>query len=343
MAGRVDKRQILCYDTHCVPIIEENVRKGLKIMKQMKCTVKLRGLLLACLLLCGLFCLSVAAQDETSDMVSDIVSDTTSEVTGNDISNAVNSGTDTASKLGKTVRVFVTVADGEGKLVLTREEIAVSDENGDGSLTVYDALYCAHEAKFQGGASAGFGAEETQYGLSMTKLWGIANGGSYGYYVNNASAMSLLDEIKEGDRINAFVYTDTTAFSDTYCFFQKDSASVAGKGELTLTLSGAGYDENQNPINTPIAGAVILIDGQETAFVTDEDGKVTLRFDGTGTCVVSAKKDGQTLVPPVCVVNVTADQPLAGDTSLLGWAALATAAVCGLTALHRYKKGADVA
>ncbi len=319
-------------------------------MKQMKYMT----ILLCCLLLCGLFCLPVMAQDEisdavsdasdlTSDAVSDAVSDVASDDTSDDTSDAVSNGSGTVSKLDQTIHAFVTIADDQGKLVLTREQVTVSDVDADGALTVYDALYCAHEAKFQGGASAGFGAEQTQYGLSMTKLWGVANGGSYGYYVNNAAAMSLLDGVKEGDRINAFVYTDLTAFSDTYCFFQSDWASVSEKDELTLTLMGAGYDENWNPVNTPIAGAVILIDGKETAFVTGEDGKVTLRFDGTGNCVVSAKKDGQALVPPVCVVTVEASKPLAGDTSILGWALLAVISIAGLTALRQRRRGADIA
>ncbi len=323
-------------------------------MKQMKYT----AILLCCLLLCSLFCLPVMAQDESSDVLSDAesntsdvisdaasdaISDVISDATSDAVSDTVSNGSGTVSKLEGTIHAFVTVADDKGKLVLTREQVTVSDVDADGALTVYDALYCAHEAKFQGGASAGFGAEKTQYGLSMTKLWGVANGGSYGYYVNNAAAMSLLDGVKEGDRINAFVYTDTTAFSDTYCFFEKDWETVSEKDELTLTLMGAGYDENWKPVNKPIAGAVILIDGKETTFVTDENGKVTLHFDGTGNCVVSAKKDGQTLVPPVCIVTVEASKPLAGDTSILGWTLLAVISIGGLMALHQRRRGADVA
>ncbi|MBO6231542.1 MAG: hypothetical protein J6O50_13360 [Ruminiclostridium sp.] len=207
--------------------------------------------------------------------------------------------------------VYVTISDDSGKLVVALEPTELSDADGDGKLTVNDALYNAHEALFDGGAAAGYGSESGDYGLMLTKLWGVENGGSYGYYVNNASAMSLADEINDGDTVNAFVFTDTAAFSDTYCYFDSnriDCSDSAPDSSVTteLTLTAATFDENWAPISVPVAGATITINGEKTDFVTDENGWVSVdlpKEDGQYT--VSAVSDTQTLVPPVCIVTVS--------------------------------------
>ena len=66
--------------------------------------------------------------------------------------------------------VYVTICDQNGNNVIVREAITVTDTDSDGKLTVNDALYCAHEAKYTGGAAAGYATELTAYGISMTKL-----------------------------------------------------------------------------------------------------------------------------------------------------------------------------
>jgi hypothetical protein len=48
---------------------------------------------------------------------------------------------------------------------------------------------------------------------------------------------------------------------------------------------------------------------------TDKDGKVTIKLPDSGSYVISAVSSTQTLVPPVCKVNVAAN-PDAGDSSL---------------------------
>lgn len=236
----------------------------------------------------------------------------------------------------ETVYVFVTVCDENGKQVLAREEITVRDLNGDGVYTIDETLYCAHESKYAYGAS-GYASEETAYGISMTKLWGVENGGGYGYYLNHVSSQSLADPVQTGDAVDVFVYTDTENFSDTYCFFDETHVAVSGDDRLTLTLYSYTYDENWNTVKTPVAGASITIDGKPTAFETDKDGKVTLSFDGTGYCVVSAIKDGMTLVPPVCAVAVSSNKLPAGDTSSVLWFSLI---VVSCTAIYLIKKHA---
>lgn len=225
------------------------------------------------------------------------------------------------------VYVFVTLADDKGQNVLAHEEITVEDTDGDGVLSIHDALTCAHAQKYNG-AGEGYSAESTEYGLSMTKLWGCENGGSYGYYLNNQSPQSLADPVEKGDSVHAFVYTDLTAWSDTYCYFDKEHVAVSGDGTLQLTLYAMGYDADWNPVSLPVEGASITIGGKATPYVTDQDGKVTLTFDGAGYCVVSAFKEGANLVPPVCAVAVSNSSAEAGDRgALIPWVALGLVAL----------------
>ncbi len=202
-----------------------------------------------------------------------------------------------------SAHVTVTVFDGTS-LALAAEEVSVTDTDADGKLTIHDALYAAHEARFEGGAAAGYSSASTEYGLSLTKLWGIDNGGAYGYYHNNASPSSLSDAIADGDSITAFVYQDTTGWSDVYSYFDKEHAAVAVGEPLTLTLSSVGFDENWARIALPVTNAVITVDGKAISVTTDAEGKAALSFEEDGVYLISASSDSQTLVPPVCLLTV---------------------------------------
>ncbi len=237
----------------------------------------------------------------------------------------------------ESVSVYVTISN--GSLVLTHASVTVTDTDEDGALTINDALTAAHDAYYEGGADAGYASETGDYGLSLTKLWGVENGGSYGYYVNNASAWSLADTVSEGDYIVAFVYTDLTSWSDTYSFFDTDSADVTTSDEVTLTLSYIGYDESWNTVTLPLAGAAITVDGESTEYVTDENGQVTLTLNAEGEHIISAVSDAVTLVPPVCVVSVAAaavTAPQTGfSTCVLAAVAIASFAAVVLTSAKR--------
>lgn len=223
--------------------------------------------------------------------------------------------------------VYVTIANGE--LALAYESVPLTDADGDGSLTVNDALISAHDIAFEGGAAAGYGSKQTEYGLSMTKLWGIENGGSYGYYVNNASAMSLADPVKAGDHIVAYVYTDTKNFSDKYSYFDVTSSSSS---EVALTLNCSGYDENWAPVTSPVEGAVITVDGVKTDVKTGADGKATVSVTGEGRHVISAVSDSATLVPPVCIVTISSAQA-PSETAPATGSGLYMIALCAVCAL----------
>lgn len=248
-----------------------------------------------------------------------------------------------------SAEVYVSVADENGSLALAREKVAVTDINGDGTLDIDEALYAAHEAGYSG--EDGYEAYDGDYGRAIKKLWGVDNGGSYGYYVNNASAMSLNDTVKDGDHVYAYLYTDLTAWSDTYSFFDTDTAK-AGQGEkLTLTLSAAGFDESFAPITLPVEGAVITLNGEATGYVTDSEGKVEISVSDTGSVVISAVSDTMTLVPPVCIAEipekeassdaaaeVSKNNPDTGVESVAVFGGLAMVAACAVYCVKKCEK-----
>ena len=202
------------------------------------------------------------------------------------------------------VSVYVSITDAAGVLVLAYEEVAVTDIDGDGVVSIGDALTAAHIQKHENGADA-FGLVASEYGLSMTKLWGTDNGGSYGYCINDGSAWSLLDPVAQGDHVKAYAYTDLAAWSDTYSYFNVPAAEVKAGEALELVLTASGYDENFAPVSFAVEGAAISVDGSACEITTDAEGKVTLTFAAAGTYVVSASSETMTLVAPVCVVTVT--------------------------------------
>lgn len=210
-----------------------------------------------------------------------------------------------SSAAADSINVYMTISDSEGKLVLAEEKTAVSDTDGDGKITINDALYTAHEKKYKGGAKEGYSAVESQYGLSMEKLWGAENGGSYGYYVNNESALALLDEIKEGDKVNAYVMTDLEGWSDKYCWFETDAKETAMGEEIAVTLLYAGYDENWSPVTSPVENAVITLNGEKTPFKTDSEGKAVVKLNKSGDILISASSEELVLVPPVLKLSVS--------------------------------------
>lgn len=200
--------------------------------------------------------------------------------------------------------VYVSISDDAGALVLAYAPVELTDADGDGALTICDALMCAHMGYHPDGTAA-FVAENTEWGKSLYVLWGVDNGGSYGYMLNDVSPLSLLDEVKDGDHVKAYAFTDLMAWSDTYCYFTAPVAAAAVNEEVALTLSASAFDENWAPITLPVAGAVITVNGEKTEVVTDENGNAVLILAEAGIYTVSAVSNDLTLVPPVCIVTVT--------------------------------------
>ena len=204
----------------------------------------------------------------------------------------------------ESAEVVVTISDEAGELAVAAEKVTVTDIDGDEKLTVNDALYAAHEMFYEGGAAAGYATETTQWGLSMAKLWGTANGGSYGYMINNAAAWSMTDPVKDGDYVAAYVFTQPKALADKYSYFDKLAEDVTA-GEITLTLSKNDFDASWNPITVPVEGATITVDGKPIDAKTDAEGKVTFKLETNGLHLVSATADDQVITPPVFLATVS--------------------------------------
>ncbi len=234
--------------------------------------------------------------------------------------------------------VYVTISDDKGNLVMMQEPITVTDKNNDGKFTLDETLFAAHEAKYEGGAAAGYASSESDFGLSLYKLWGVEKGVSYGYAVNNVASSGLSDEIKNGDYLTAYIYTDLTAWSDTYCYFNEYTVTAKKGDEIALTLISLGYDPTTYaPTTSPVKDAVITIDGVATEYKTDADGKVTIKLDKKGDVVISAKSDSMTLVPPVCKATVESSVNV---VLIVCIAVVAVVAIAGVTVVVVKRKKA---
>ncbi len=206
----------------------------------------------------------------------------------------------------KGVNVTVTIADA-GNLVLVQAPVCVTDLDADGTVSINDALIAAHAAYYKDGA-AGYAYYSGDYGLAMDTLWGVANGGSYMYYVNDLMPMSLGEAVNEGDSVVAYGFADLEYWSDAYSFFDKKTAAVTAGDTVELTLSTPDWEGNI----MPVAGADIYV-GTPAGVATDENGKAAVTMDKVGSYVVSAKSETAVLVPPVCKVTVGFTDVADGD------------------------------
>lgn len=243
-----------------------------------------------------------------------------------------------AAPAADTIDVYVAISDGEGKLALSYEKITVSDRNGDGIFDIDEVLYSAHDAKYEGGAEAGYASETTTWGLSLSKLWGVENGGAYGYYVNNGSAMSLGDQVNSGDYVYAFVYTDAVTYTDTYCWFDISEKTVNVGDEVTLTLSYYTYDPTTYaPTAVAVANATITVNGADTSYKTDADGKVTIKLDNEGLALISATSESMNLVSPICNVTVNGNNTVVIIVSVIIAIVVVAALIAGAVVLKKKK------
>lgn len=206
------------------------------------------------------------------------------------------------------VTVFVTIAV-EGSFAVNDDgfimacvPVVVEDANGNGFADIDDTLAAFH-AEY---CPDGYASEMGDWGLAITKLWNDESG-SFGYYVDNASAWSLEDPVFDASSVYAFVYADQTAWSDAYTYFDVSYEEDV----LSLTLFCLGYDEAWNVVSAPLAGAQICVyneDGELVEIegaVTDENGAVsfTVEEDGLFTAVV----EDMVIVPPCVFASVVAE------------------------------------
>lgn len=218
-----------------------------------------------------------------------------------------------------SIQVTVTIANqgaiavGKNNTLMARVPVTVTDRNGDGKFTYDEAMAAAHKAYYEKG-EAGFAMKEN----SCEMLWGNETT-SLGFYRNNTMTGYINGEsVEDNDDLTAFVYQDQKNWSDQYCFFDQTTVTVKSGESLTINLKGVGFDENWNTVSSPVkqAGLGVYYGGtfRTRNVSTDANGNGTISFYKAGTYVLSAKKDGAYLIPPVCIVTVTGQAPPVSQT-----------------------------
>ena len=218
-----------------------------------------------------------------------------------------------------SIQVTVTIANqgaiavGKNNTLMARVPVTVTDRNGDGKVTYDEAMAAAHKAYYEKG-EAGFAMK----GNSCEMLWGNETT-SLGFYRNNTMTGYINGEsVEDNDDLTAFVYQDQKNWSDQYCFFDQTTVTVKSGESLTINLKGVGFDENWNTVSSPVKQAELGVYYGGTFRTrnvsTDANGNGTISFDKAGTYVLSAKKDGAYLIPPVCIVTVTGQAPPVSQT-----------------------------
>ena len=230
----------------------------------------------------------------------------------------------------ESITVYVTISD---KGVLAKDKdgepmgyraVAVTDQDADGKLTIYDAYTAAHNQYCD--------SEFLVDGSGMVgQLWGYTNG--FLTFVNNAGIPGdpiKNQEIEDGAHLVGAILSDTSYWSDYISFFDSQTKTVSVGEEVALTLkgrAGMSWTGEDGPdaalsglsVGTWNNGSFSAIDGK----TTDENGQVTLSFHTAGTYYVTASgmvSGFAPMIAPVCVVTVNpvdAEAVVAADKAAL--------------------------
>ncbi len=190
-----------------------------------------------------------------------------------------------------------------GSLKVGLEPLTVTDADDDGVITVYDAIWCLHEAYYPGGAAKGFATERMQEGPAISLFWGEDNGGFYSWTVDGRMGKNLLEPLAEGSELYAFSYSDLPLCLDGFGSIHgntvtKENGERGYEGVLTCTdVTGEEF---------PVAGAMILIDGiARGGIVTDDQGKFFVPLKESGSYLLTAVSADIPMIPPVCRFDFT--------------------------------------
>ena len=210
-----------------------------------------------------------------------------------------------------SVHITATLAS-EGEIIVPAADYEITDADGDGKITINDALIIIHQDAFADDDTA-YETEVTEWGLSIKRLCGVENGGSYGYYVNNVMGTGLDQELNDGDYLYAYVFEDAATYSDKYSFFDTLYMNADVDSEFTLVLKKIDFDAGWNPVEVNVENAIIVIDGEDTEYRTDADGKVTLSLPDEGDYLISARTEGSIITPAVVLATISAPPTEPGE------------------------------
>ena len=186
--------------------------------------------------------------------------------------------------------------------------------SGKESYNLDDVFTELHNLYYEGGSEVGYASANGDWGLSVTKLWGDTSG-NFGYQVNGGTeyVSGLSHEVENGDYVDAVIYQNYYPDTESYAKFDKTDVDVIEGKPFDITLYYvSGYDENWNMVFSPCDNATITINGEETEYKTNENGKASITLDTAGTKIISAKKsklvdeeEVPAITAPVCVASVS--------------------------------------
>lgn len=192
------------------------------------------------------------------------------------------------------------------------EYMAYAEVNlsGGTDYNLNDVFLTAHEVYYENGTD-GYASSVSNWGFGIDKLWGDTSY-NFGYQVNGNMVFGLDYSVENGDYIDSFIYENP--YTECYSLFDKFTSEAYTDKDFELILFNVSdYDDSGNNIFSPCEGATIIINGEETDYTTDENGKVIIRFESTGTNIISATKEKHineeevpvpAITAPVCVVQV---------------------------------------
>ncbi len=174
-----------------------------------------------------------------------------------------------------------------GKETTVKGDITVTDINKDGKLTGADAMYCAHEKYYPGGAAAGLD-DDYIWGVNAGYTESILNPSGVCVYTNSGQP-----DCKPSERRDTLLDGDSISWTAQYLQYND---------YYGITLSGL-EDENRNTVlvnhtvkvhvsvtpglkknagKVSVKGLRVWIDGAYTFVDTDENGdaEILVRFPG---------------------------------------------------------------
>lgn len=172
------------------------------------------------------------------------------------------------------------------------KEVHVTDADGDGHITVDDALVATHDAYYTDGKNGYETSTSHEYGMSVTKLWGVSTNNTL-FFVNGKGISTGVgdDDVKSGDSLYASVNADNKYYADWYTYFNKSSIEVCPSEQLTLSLKGFQGMSGGDAKAVPGVEIGIWKDGSFTQIgetVTNEDGTARFSIEDKGTYIVTA-------------------------------------------------------
>ena len=214
-----------------------------------------------------------------------------------------------------------------------KDEVGYNDKSDEP--TILDVFIAAHidmfgedfmeyaplKASGSLGITSAFGEETSA--LSY-RLNGATDNGSGVWY-------NLDTEVKSGDYVDTMFYQDTSGYTDKYVSLGgRDIKSATG--DVTLTATYEGFDENWATVILPAQGLNISVDGVSVG-TTDENGQITLKLSQCKTYVVTASGEisGSKIFEPYTRVTVATQLYNALGAQLSGGADFLLKSVDSLT------------